>query len=204
VALSRNTYRESDQAERGIARTPDGDRKLPPIITRKPLRGDEHPISKSRLEGYLSGTRTEYIYGLKRIELRARAKSSIGEPFGSYFIWERIIVLYSLPPVWELSRLSKGWEGLLSSYGARVEQGSHVLVSWPSELHLELWFWDQVVMHELGHHFIEQYRSKNGLVRSLKAHERLADLHVGRYLNRRYQRWKQGQTKNPAQLIDST
>jgi len=198
MAHSRHTAPEAAQAEWGIGRTPEGERRLPPILVRKPRRGDEHPIPKSQLERFLSGTRIEYLYGLKRIEMRARVGVTIGEPFGVYYFRERTVVLYSLPRVWELSRLSDGWERLFVSYGARVDRGSPIHVSWPTRLSLKLWFWDQVVMHELGHHFVEQYRSKNGRVRSRKAHERLADLHVGRYLSRRYQQLKQPVAKSAA------
>lgn len=192
MGVSWNTELEGTQAERGIARSADGTRKLPPIITRKPRRGDIHPVAASMLEKFLAGTQTQYLYGLKRIELRARRSGEIGEPFGCYLFRERTIVLYSLPWHWALKRLSAGWERELIAYGATVEHGATISVRWASDAaNFALWFWDQVVMHELGHHFVEQYRSKNGRVRSRKAHEALANLHVGRYLNRRWQRWQQ-------------
>lgn len=191
MANSRNTAPENLQAKWGVARTSDGKLRLPPIIVRKPRRGDLHPISKSHLERLLLSARTEYLYGLKRIELRSRIGNTVGEPFAYYYPVERTVVLYSLPLVWELSKLSGGWERLFTDYLARVDRGSMISVSWPDRSILGLWFWDQVVMHELGHHFVEQYRSKNGRVRSRNAHERLAEMHVGRYLSRRYQRLKQ-------------
>ena len=86
MANSRNTAPEATQAAWGIGRTPEGKRRLPPIIARKPRRGDEHPISTSELERFLAGTGTEYLYGLKRIELRARVSESVGDPFGCYYL----------------------------------------------------------------------------------------------------------------------
>ena len=191
MAHSEHTEKEWVQAARRMPRHKDGSFRYPTVISRKPRLGDIHPVSKSALERRMPGILIEYLYGLKRIELRARRSSAIGVPFGVYYEREHIVALYSLPLVWELDRLMQGWQECLVAYQANVKRGAMTVVSWPSEAALELWFWDQVVMHELGHHFVEQYRNRNGRIRTRKAHEGLANLHVGRYLNRRFQRLKQ-------------
>jgi hypothetical protein len=189
---SDNTQKEWLRASLRMPRDEDGAIIYPPILSRKPRRGDRHPISAQGLKMRLPGVLPQYLYGLRRIELRARRSDRIGEPFGCYLMRERIVVLYSLPMQWKLDRLSDGWRSQFSAYGAEVCKGDQgIAVHWTNEACLDLWFWDQVVMHELGHHFVEQYRSKNGRVRTRKAHEALADMHVGRYLNRRFQRLKQ-------------
>jgi hypothetical protein len=189
MAHSEHTDKEWLQAARNMPRGADGAIVYPPVISRKPRRGDVHPVSPAALRERMPGIRPEYLYGLRRIELRSRRSNRIGEPFGCYLFRERVVVLYSLPLVWTLDGLSNGWKEQLTAYHAEVhKEDKDIHVSWPSDTLLDLWFWDQVFIHELGHHFVEQYKERNGRVRRRSAHEGLANLHVGRYLNRRMRR----------------
>ena len=199
MAHSRHTDKEWIQAARRLRRDADGEIRLPPIITRKPRRGDIHPVTRPTLEKWIWGVGFEYFHGLKRIELKARPSERIGEPFGCYSLRDHIIVLYSLPMIWQLDRLNTRWEINLSEYGASIERDGIVTVSWRDDSHLKIWFWDQVVVHELGHHFVEQYKHRNGRVRTIRAHEGLADIHVGRYLSQRFQVVKAIQERKKAQ-----
>src|SRR4051794_31723766 len=121
MAHSEHTDKEWVQAGRNMPRRPDGSVRYPTVISRKPRRGDIHPVPKSALERLMPGVLPQYLYGLKRIELRARRSPAIGQPFGCYYRRERVVALYSLPLTWELDQLARGWEGLLTGYGAEVE-----------------------------------------------------------------------------------
>jgi hypothetical protein len=189
MAHSHHTEKEWVMAGKEMPRNSDGCIRYPTVIARKPHRGDIHPLSKSFLEGMMPRVPLEYLFGLRKIELRPRLSPRIGEPFGCYLIRERVVVLYSLPLEWWLERISQGWREHLTGYRAGVaEADGWVRVVWPGEVELMLWFWDQVFYHELGHHFVEQYKNRNGRVRTRREHEFKAGMHVGRYLNRRYRR----------------
>ena len=95
------------------------------------------------------------------MELRARQGDKIGDPFGVYRPREKAIILYSLPRLWVLDMMSKGGQRDLEASGARVSQhGREWHVYWPSKAGLAVWFFKEVVTHELGHHFAEQYKNK--------------------------------------------
>jgi hypothetical protein len=120
----------------------------------------------------------EYPYGLSRIELRARHGNGIGAPFAAYRPDEEVVVLYSLPVLWVIDWMSEGCQRDLETLGARVSpQGRTWHVRWRSRPHLALWFFKEVVVHKLGHHFAEQYENKRGRIRGIRFRERNADLH---------------------------
>jgi hypothetical protein len=72
VSRSYRTQKEEVIAKRNISRDSKDKLVLPRVIERKPREGDIHPISKSRVESVLAKTPDAYLYGLSRIELRAR------------------------------------------------------------------------------------------------------------------------------------
>ena len=122
----------------------------------------------------------EYLYGLKRIELRPRA-SKVGEPFGYYEPPTRSIVLYSLPRLWTTDELSRGDREVMEGFGAEVTQdGNACRVHWPFESNLADWFLMDIVMHELGHHFAEQYKKKRGPIKGRWFHEVNAEMRAVR------------------------
>lgn len=177
MSRSRNTEKESVWAAMRIGRSQDGEAHLPRIIARQPRSGDVHPLPKSILTGALKTVPVEYIYGLSCVELRAR-KGKIGDPFGAYRPREKVIILYSLPRLWVVDRMSEGGQKDLEAFGARVsQQGRQWHIYWPSEAGLAVWFFKEVVTHELGHHFAEQYKNKRGRIRGVKFREMNADLH---------------------------
>lgn len=186
MSHSFHTEKEWVHAARRMPRKPDGSLRLPTIITRRPRRGDIHPLPKSQLEEILPAAGLEYLYGLKRIELRARRSESIGKPFATYYVRERMVVLYSLPLEWKFDRLHKSWQRHLANWGAKVVSGAHGMdVIWPDAETLGHWFWCQVFIHEVGHHFAYQYKARNRRPpRMVKANEALAELHVERYPHR--------------------
>jgi hypothetical protein len=176
MSRSRNTEKESVRAARGIGRDEEGELSLPRIIVRKPRRGDIHPLPKSILVRLLKHVPVEYIYGLSRIELRAR-QGKIGDPFGAYGRDEKAIILYSLPKLWVVDLMSERGQEDLEAYHAKVSrQGRQWHVYWPADAGLALWFFNEVFAHELGHHFAEQYKKKRGRIRGVRFREMNADL----------------------------
>lgn len=182
MSRSYRSQKESVTAERCIQRVTDGSPVLPRIIERAPAPGDSHPLSKRVLGRLLQRVPVEFIYGLSRIELRARELPRIGAPFGSYWISERAIVLYSLPSVFHFRTLSADFRRSLNRFHAVIKSDSDgFTISWPEPAVMSLWFYSYVFTHELGHHFIEQYKSKNSRIRSRNAEELVADLHAKRF-----------------------
>ncbi|HEY5793132.1 MAG TPA: hypothetical protein VIS74_07525 [Chthoniobacterales bacterium] len=182
MSRSYRSQKESVTAERRIERTRDGSPRLPHIIERAPAPGDSHPLPKRVLHRFLQRVPVEFIYGLSRIELRARELSLIGAPFGSYWVGERAIVLYSLPPVFHCRSLSSDFRGSLKRFHATIQSDANgVTVSWREPAVMSMWFYSFVFTHELGHHFVEQYKSKNSRIHSRNAEELVADLHAKRF-----------------------
>ena len=67
------------------------------------------------------------------------------------------------------------------AFGADVSQSGNMLqVHWPSESGLAAWFFTDTVMHELGHHFGEQYKKKRRLTKGRRFEEMNAELHAFR------------------------
>jgi hypothetical protein len=108
---------ERETARRRIRRSSGDSIRLPRIIARRPARGDIHPLTRKTLTGLLPHLPIEYLNGLDRIELRPRAQPNIGRPYGSYWIDERAIILYSLPRSWHASTLGNS-RALLEQYHA--------------------------------------------------------------------------------------
>lgn len=191
MSRSRNTEKESVRAAKRIGRDEDGEASLPRIIARRPKSGDIHPLPKSVLAHALKTIPVEYLYGLSRVELRARRGSRIGEPFAAYRPDEKVVVLYSLPMLWVIDEMSEGAHKDMAAFGARVsQQGRLWHVYWPSETRLSLWFFKEVVMHELGHHFAEQYKRKRGRIRGVRFREMNADLHSFRLTREMFNRFR--------------
>jgi len=181
MSNSYRTQKESIAAERLIERDEAGKPRLPRVIERAATPGDTHPIPKRVLRRVLTEIPIEYVYGLSRIEMRARQEPGIGRPFGCYVHSERAIILYSLPPVWHFDRLADDFRQSLERFHARIVPSSPgFIIMWPEPGLLALWFYSYVFTHELGHHFAEQYKAKNGVMPSRSVSERSADLHARR------------------------
>ena len=133
-----------------------------------PTPGDRHPLTKRSLAGLLTRIPVEYLYGLSRIELRAWQRPAVGEPFARYRIRTRDILLFSLPPVRYCKPLDPYFRASYEKFDAVIDQeGEGFRISWRSPAALSLWFYCEIFTHELGHHFVEQYRAKNGRIASV-------------------------------------
>jgi hypothetical protein len=127
----------------------------------------------------------EYLHGLRRIELRARAARA-GDPFAVYWPDEKAIILYSLPSEWV-------WPGGLARslvamrmrrfFASLSPTTQGLRVSWPSQACLALWFYAEVLGHELGHHFRHQYRFRRRTARRAEE-EAIAMMHGNRFYQR--------------------
>jgi len=169
-------------AQRRIKKDAYGDIEFPRIVSRKPRLGDIHPIDKKLMKSVLQRIPVEFIYGLKKIELRSRQDKKIGEPYGFYRYSDRMVVLYSVPfDSWVLDGFTPLWRKAFRAWGAKLEkQGEAFFCTWdPDKLRH---FFCAVLCHELGHHYTFQYDPKNKLIPHLTTNENLADLHGSRIL----------------------
>lgn len=170
--------KESVWADERISRTGEGEIRLPKIIVRRPRRGDIHPLPKTVLSGALRRIPVVYLYGLTRIELRPRQGTQIGRPFGRYWSDEKAIILYSLPMRWVLHDMPRGLADDLELYRAKIMRRENTWhVRWTSEASIAVWYFHDVLTHELGHHFAEQYKKKRGRIRGRRFAELNAELH---------------------------
>jgi hypothetical protein len=184
MSKSYRTQKPSAAAARRMRIEEDGAVALPRIIERLPRRGDVHALPADVLRGALRvDVPIEYLHGLRRIELRART-GEVGEPFGCYLPDEKVIILYSIPTSWTWHHTSAAPSIVrrMKRFYAQVKRSeSEVSVSWPASQVLGIWFFLEVLGHELGHHFRNQYRGRRSAPR-LRIHEELvAELHANRF-----------------------
>jgi len=181
MALTRKTMRPNDYALRFGKRDKDGSRALPRIVTRKPRTGDIHPLTRATISNYLLMVPPAYFYGLKAVELRPR-KDAVGCPYGLYSPDEKRIWLYSCPSrEWRFSKEIWSRHKELLARGAQIvtsDDGSNdVVVEWNDPFDIELQFVN-VLLHELGHHYVNQYKSSRGTPATHSRNEAVADVHV--------------------------
>lgn len=159
-----------------------GARIMPRVMRRDPRRGDVHPFTPADVRNVLRTVPPAYVYGLKSVELRARPRT-IGDPFGLYQRDERRIHLYSCPPSrWVLEGARAGTGDGLSGYGAIItSDAARIVIEWPDPL--GLWnFYLDTLLHELGHHHVNQYEASRGRPGTRRRNEALADLHADKIL----------------------
>ncbi len=102
----------------------------------------------------------EYFYGLKEIELRARC-GDIGKPFGKYSRYAKKIILYSVPArEWKIAKAPEGFIAALRRYNAKVSNvEGGIVAEWEAGFLLRM-FYLSILFHELGHHYMHQYKCK--------------------------------------------
>ena len=157
------------------ARTTD----FPRVVTRKPRRGDVHPLSAAAIRAFLRALPTEQLRGLRRIELRART-DDVGAPFALYRREERDILLYSLPPgEWWMSSIAADCARDLSRVGAGLVRHKHGVSIHFADGGMDEFMRD-VLAHELGHHLRNQTVARYPNVARTADEEAVADLHARR------------------------
>ena len=184
MARSFRDQKPAVAAQRRLERDERGEIVLPRIVARRPRRGDVHPLPARALRNLMRREiPAEYLLGLSRIELRARPTYAVGEPYAYYTPDEKAIILYSLPMAW--SWRSKPKDSTLATmkrfYAFVDESGPGAVVMWPGVEVLGLWFFIEVLAHELGHHYKAQYRIRRGAAMRHRHGEAVADLHSARF-----------------------
>ncbi len=156
------------EAQEGDAAAP-----LPSLRVARPREGYHHPATRPAVVRLLRFFGEPCTYGLQSVEL---VRGDAGAPadelrFGRLLVPGRI-VLYDQPLTpWVLpGRLPDGESERLRAAGALVEAaGLQTLVAWPGETLRQFMLFD-VLMHEIGHHMIQQYKGKR-LVRVLRTRD---------------------------------
>jgi len=145
------------------------------VVERHPRQGDIHPIPKDIVEALLVIIPSEYAQGLRRVELRAR-QGPLGHPYAEYRRGEKVVVIYSVPRLWEMRSIPEYEQRSMSRFGARLERhGDAWLVQWDDLEGLSFWFAYVVLFHELGHHFSDQYHRRGGWISGRRFREAFAD-----------------------------
>ena len=152
---------------------------FPRVVTRKPRRGDVHPLSATAIRAFLRALPSEQLRGLRRIELRARI-DDVGAPFALYRREERDILMYSLPPgEWWMSSIDPDCARDLQRIGAGLVRHKHgVSIHFAGGGMDE--FMRDVLAHELGHHLRNQTVARYPRVARTADEEAVADLHARR------------------------
>lgn len=152
-------------AEQGRKRSQERLPVRPRIITQRAQAGFHHPATKQEILEVLDAIGPIALYGLRSIELiRTRAAPAAGAmTFGEYHVPGRI-QLYEQPlPPWRLPGLiAPETIQQLERAGAVLTQLPGVgatLVDWP-EGALRRFMLEQVLLHEIGHHVLQQHTGK--------------------------------------------
>ena len=152
---------------------------FPRVVTRKPRRGDAHPLSATAIRAFLRALPPAQLRGLRQIELRARTHD-VGAPFAIYRREERDIILYSLPPdEWWMSSLDGDCARDLRRAGATVVRHRHGVSIHFATSGMDLFLRD-VLAHEIGHHVRNQTVARYPRVARTADEEAVADLHARR------------------------
>ena len=185
MSRSYRTQKREVIAKRNILERSKGKPNLPRLVERKPRSGDSHPITKKYLRGALLNLPIEYLYGLRKIELLPRS-AEVGSPYALYRPGEKSIQLYSQPMTWSTNNIDFSYaKRLRDHWDAEVDtQEDTTTISWPSRERRELWFFMEVLMHQLGHHYQNQYRTRDKLTH-YKTENMVAHLHWIRFYRRK-------------------
>ena len=157
------------------------DAPLPPVHVRRPRAGYLHPANKADVVALLRFFGAPCTYGLRAVELiPGPAGAAPGRhPLGRLHA-PGTVRLYDQPPSpWCLpGRLPENEQARLRRAGALVDEwgdGTLTVVSWPGTTLRDFILFD-VLMHEIGHHLVQQYKGKRParLIRT-RDHEAFAD-----------------------------
>lgn len=178
MSRSYRTRPKSIIANERMPRDKRGRFTFPRITVRKPEHGDIYPINRKTLAKAYGILPLEYFYGLKEIELRTRCKD-IGEPFGKYSPHEKKIILYSVPEKqWNIANPSDTLIAALCRYHAKIRNTEGgIVVEWEADFLLSM-FYLSIFFHELGHHYMHQYKCKRKPPMDIYLNEWHADAQV--------------------------
>ncbi len=169
------------QPPRVLANRKQGSPKVT-VVERKCLKSDYHPLDKAMIKELIQELPAEYTYGLKAIELSDRNSREIGQPYAVYREDEKSIIIYSVPKdAWAFESLGQDTRDMYFEHGAEEnESESLISILWKTQLDLAYFMFMEVFLHELGHHFVNQYRCRNRAPKRDSENEGLANLHAER------------------------
>lgn len=153
---------------------------LPRIIVTRPPAGQVHAVTPSEIRKVLLFFGPECFYGLRSITLRSWGRGSSRPTFGRYVYPGSILLFAHAPTPWRLGGiLSPRISALLEQAGARITSangGSATIIDWASRAALRDFYLIDVLMHEIAHHMLQQYRrrTRSAGARS-REHEEFAD-----------------------------
>jgi hypothetical protein len=136
---------------------------LPRLRVSRPRHGCHHPAGRADIVRVLRFFGESYTYGLHSIELLKGEGAPLDFSLGRLFVPGRI-VLYDQPPSpWLLAgTLPEEEAARLRRAGAvceTAEDGFQTTIAWPGDTLREFMLFE-VLMHEIGHHLIQQYKGK--------------------------------------------
>ncbi len=153
---------------------------LPQISAQRPRRGFIHPADKSLIRQTLLHFGELSFYGVREICLVHNPHPVDGSKliFGRLAIPGKILLYEQPQPPWLLpGSLPVEQRELLKSAGALIElssDGARCKVDWPDDTLIQFMLFE-VLMHEVGHHIIQQFKGKReAQVLRRKDHEALA------------------------------
>lgn len=155
---------------------------LPRIVVKRPRQGHVHPARKADIIDILQFFGERCFYGIQSIKLLEGSASLAGENLlmGRLEV-PGVIILYDQPvSPWFISgSIPATTRERLERAGATVEVSSdniHSLVHW-TDSDLKNFMLFEVLMHEIGHHLIQQYKGKRSdRVARTKDHEAFANM----------------------------
>jgi hypothetical protein len=154
--------------------------KLPTMSVQRPRKGFSHPADKSMIRKVLSHFGELTWYGVREICL-VHNPSGFDEDrliFGRLSIPGKVLLYEQPHPPWLLTGVLRADQrALIESAGASIEvssDGTRSKVDWPDDT-LSTFMLFEVLMHEIGHHLIQQFKGKReAQVLRRKDHEALA------------------------------
>jgi hypothetical protein len=152
---------------------------LPRLRVSRPRNGFHHPASRADVARLLRFFGATCTYGLQSIELLRGEEQSPGAAvcFGRLLVPGRVLLFDQPALPWVLTgRLPMSEAERLRRAGAKIEEDVlHTRVTWPESTLRDFMLFD-VLMHEIGHHLVQQYKGKRpARVLRTREHEALAD-----------------------------
>jgi len=162
---------------------------FPRIRVQRPTPGLHHPVARGDIVRVLTFFGAECVYGVRSITLVNPSQTVWTLSFGRLIVPGRIVLYAQHLSPW----MVPGWlsDDITSRFlhaGATIDVlggGTQTAIAWPGETLHEFLLFD-VLMHEIGHHLIQQYKGKRrDRVMRTKDHEAFA-AHFARQCRARY------------------
>jgi len=146
------------------------------IIVVPARTGYIHPLGPAHIKRALDFFGPHAVYGLRSVELRTAPSSSApGLPIARFRVPGTVVLYEQREPPWTVRGLPTASIERLQRAGASVEEGaSGARVHWTAKALRDFVLFDGL-MHEIGHHLIQQHTGKRtARVMRTADHERRA------------------------------